>query len=898
MLAMMRRTVPPVVVASLVPLIACAAALRAAEAPALPQFDFTGAPACAEWQAAHDIAGMTPTAEGLEVRIAGPDPYFLGPARDYPDATPLWMILRVKSDQEGTAQVFHFTDHPGEDRSVRFPVPAGDWHELRVALPALGPGCRLRIDPPGTGGTFLLAALRFEPAPSLTAPAWPPPDPVDFAGAQRLCSGPLELLVAPRAFRLLVAGQPVATSHSRPLLGYLAGDALRWLDPGAPGAPAPALSAAPGEVVLRSSLRDADGATWRISRRFTTGNPPGVIDLECSVEVDQDRAVAFLPMLLLVAGEGSPAKGQALLPGLEYLENEPSSSEADLRGPEARRQVPANHKLTFPLLAIQRDGRWLGALWDHGPQFSVLFDSPDRLLGTGGHLMGVLFPGSDTLNRREGDLLPMRPQRLAAGQPLTLTARLLGGPGPSVIPAVRRFVELRGLPPVPPAPPLADYVALAAHGWLDSRIRDGNRFRHAVWGDLAARPAADAPVFMEWLATRTTDAALARRLGDAARDALGAVPPADFHHAAVSHVPVPAAPLVFGHAAENAATAGRAARHLLERFAADGTLPYRKPAGGTDYGSTHFAPDASGLTAQVVASLLEAAMFSGERALVDQALARLRGLDKFRHTVPRGAQTWEIPLHTPDILAAAHLVRAYTLGHELTGDPELLAQAIEWAWTGVPFVYLTPPVGLADRPYGTIPVLGATAWQAPVWMGRPVQWCGLVYADALYQLARSDPAGPWRRLADGITAVGIFYAWPAADAARQGLLPDVWELLAGQRAGPAINPGTVQANAARFYQQGPLLDARVFRTTAGPVIVHAPGEITPGGPAAADAAVRFTVHPWPRGRCHVLVSGLGPEPRLWLDGQPVPLAAPHEFQPAAGRLILELEGRHQVELAP
>ncbi len=55
------------------------------------------------------------------------------------------------------------------------------------------------------------------------------------------------------------------------------------------------------------------------------------------------------------------------------------------------------------------------------------------------------------------------------------------------------------------------------------------------------------------------------------------------------------------------------------------------------------------MTAQVVASLLENAAFSGDKTLLDAALTKLRALDKFTNTVPRGAQTWEVPLHTPDL---------------------------------------------------------------------------------------------------------------------------------------------------------------------------------------------------------------------------------------------------------
>jgi hypothetical protein len=656
-------------------------------------------------------------------------------------------------------------------------------------------------------------------------------------------------------------------------------------------------STAPNRLRMASKLQDQDGGTWRITRNFSVGVASGVIDVETVVEVDQERAVTFLPMLLLVAWPDATnaSKQQGLLAGLEYLDNEPSSSEADLVGPEAKRQVPANHKVTFPLMTVLKDGRYGGLIWDHSAQYCALYDSPDRLLGTGGHVMGILFPGCDGFNRREGSVMPMRPETLAAGRPLVLKGHLIGGTGASVVPALQHYVKLRGLPkPAPSGCDLPAYVSRTAQSWLDSKVREGNLYRHAVWQGFGAQPAADAALYMDWLAGQTPDAELRQRLGEAARGALSAVRPQSFNQSGVSHVRYPVQSLVYGGVADNVAVAQNQARGLLRRFAEDGSIPYRSSPGREDYGRTHFAPDANGLTAQVVQTLLEAAVFSGDRDLIAQAVQRLRGLDKFRHTVPRGAQTWEVPLHTPDILASAHLVRAYTLGYELTGEKAFLDQAIYWAWTGVPFVYLVTPVGFPDRPYGTIPVYGATAWRAPVWLGRPVQWCGLVYADALYRLVRHDADGPWKQLADGITSVGIFYSWPSADKDRQGLLPDVWEMLAQQRAGPAINPGTVQANAVRFFGQPSLYDCRVFRLKNGLVTVHAPGDIRPDETKAGRMA--FKVQGWPRDPYYVLANGLTRAPQVKVDGQPVPLAAPHDFQGKEGRLILMLSGQPSVEI--
>jgi hypothetical protein len=66
------------------------------------------------------------------------------------------------------------------------------------------------------------------------------------------------------------------------------------------------------------------------------------------------------------------------------------------------------------------------------PHFSAVFDSPDRLFGSGGHVMGILFPGSTGENRQEGSLLPRVAEKLAPGGELVLRATLLGGRGQSI----------------------------------------------------------------------------------------------------------------------------------------------------------------------------------------------------------------------------------------------------------------------------------------------------------------------------------------------------------------------------------------------------------------------------------------------------------------------------------
>ncbi len=265
--------------------------------------------------------------------------------------------------------------------------------------------------------------------------------------------------------------------------------------------------------------------------------------------------------------------------------------------------------------------------------------------------------------------------------------------------------------------------------------------------------------------------------------------------------------------------------------------------------------------------------------------------------MPRGAQTWEVPLHTPDILASAHLVKAYTLGYIIAGKQEYLNQARYWAWTGVPFVYLVNPTEGDIGPYATIAVLGATNWQAPVWFGRPVQWCGLVYASALHLLSQYDKEGPWETIAKGITATGLQMSWPAGDPKRQGLLPDVFDLKAQLRDGPAINPGTVQAHVPELFGKGTLYDVK--RLPKKGWFIHAPCPIR--DLHETNDSVAFTVDGWGQKPFYVLLSGVEQKPtgtmiRPSRHGQAVSDEAHLDFQPQERLLVLYLDGPAIVEL--
>jgi hypothetical protein len=883
-----------------------------AQAPgALPSFDFRQPGAVAEWGEPHDIARIDATGQGMAIHLNGMDPYLFGPPRDFPRGVPLLLRVRLSPPEVGSLQVFFAGpgEDPSEEHSVSVLLSSKAWQSAILALPPLGPGFRLRLDPPGSRGVCLIESIRFEPRFEIDPPAWPRPSvPAPDANALTIQSGPLELrhqsgIVG--GFTLTVGGQLVATGHNRPLIGYVSpsgrkgslAPVIHWLGVAGHGRVTSSLDPATKVLTVEAQLRDPDGAGWRLRQVFRPG-PPGTIAVSCECSVDAPRNVVFLPLLLVLPGHGSfgALKGQGLFAGVEYLQNEPSSSTADLNEPAARRRIPDSAKATFPLVAVQAHGRYLGLIWDPAPAVSALFDSPDRTFGTEGHVFGLLAPGANGENRDSGALFPRQPLAMAADQPVRASALLIGGQGESIVPAIQQYVALRGLPARPHTLDLEEYVHLAAAGWLDSPIRSGGRFRHALVGSFTNHPAADAAWMMSWLAALTRDKALADRLRSVADEAAASVLRPDLLlHAMVGHTHFPAVPLVIPGAATSAepsdvnllaATLDQAratSRAMTQRFQPDGAVRYRPAAGGIDYGRTHFSDEASGLTAGPVFQLLEAAALAGDRSMVEEGLRLLRIIHhRFGHGVPRGAQTWEIPLHTPDILASAYLVKAFALGYELTGEAELLQAAKYWAWTGVPFVYLVNPTNssapLAVGPFATIPVLGATNWTEPNWIGLPVQWCGLVYAQGLWDLDRHDARGPWRALAEGIAASGIAQTYPL-DHAHHGLLPDSFELATQSRRAPDINPATLQPLALRLLAGGRSIpyEFRALRKTG--LWIHAPGKIE--APEEQAHACRFTVNPWSKRPSFIVAHFLNKtrkQPSLMVNGQAIALESPAKIE--------------------
>lgn len=834
----------------------------AASAGEIAAWDFTQG--THGWTGNSYVTDLIVSPEGLAFTSTGIDPWIEGPTIDLPGSGMTRLRLRMKSDADPHGELFYGRTFEA-GRSVRFSIrDDGQWHDYSLTIPEpLGPGTRFRLDPGTTEGRIVVASIRVETLAAIEPPQFEKPrQPIKGkAMPPSIRSADLQLSLRSKdlgGFVVEVAGEEMAAGYQAEQIGLMSGEQARWLR--LEKAKTSSRTGSDGGVTITAVLTDNQAGKWTITRSFKAGPRSGSISVETTFVVDRDCPVLYLPWLTLFPGLGTfgERKTQGLFAGLEYLDDEPSSSEADITTNERIRRVPDPIKITFPLMAVAHEDRYVGLMWEPSDLAAPLFDSPDRVYNSGAHVMAINAPAVGE-NRYENALLAHTPFVMKANQPLTARATIIGGRGESVIPAVQKYVEIRGLPPVSqPAGGFDAAVALLSHGWLDSAINEDGLFRHAVWGEsFKAGPAADAAVYMDWLANHTADSDMAVRLRDARDLAVAKLPPGQPPFSSVSHTVTPAPALVFGDVFRYVERRRADAESLLEHFDEQGVKPYRPR--DIDYGRTHFAQHANGHAAPDLANILEAAALSGDQNLIAKGLSLLdKQTALYANSVPRGAQVWEVPLHTPDILASAHLVKAYTLAYMVSRSPAYLEQARYWAWTGVPFIYLANPTEGEVGPYATIAVLGATNWKAPVWFGQPVQWCGLVYGSALHLLSRYDAEGPWATLADGITAAGLQMVWPTTDAKRQGLLPDYFLLRPQISEGPAINPGTVQTHIPEFFGKGALYDARRLGKTGW--FLHAPCAIR--DLKETEDAVTFAVDGWSGRPCCVLLAGVEKAPTV------------------------------------
>lgn len=726
------------------------------------------------------------------------------------------LVFRARCRSGGGGQVFWTTDTAAgmsEDRSARFMLTHdGTWREYRVPFRTGGRLRHLRLDPGAAPGTVEIRSMELRRRKY---------HPLEITRVEITGTHTLAVTVrnhGPAAATTAVCGETLAVPPGGTATARItvpAAEPFETVELCVTAADYPPLrrtlfihnpaAAVAGPVLETRTITvrvAADGAGARIERNgrlaafifpivYTGGRIPplkvgrtnegiamagGGLDVRLSAAGDEvavsidSRSVCEGPVLRV------PGRlEQGLFAGLEYLgKGERSSSTLDIETAEHRRFAPDPLKVTMPLMACVTDGATAALTWED-MSLQPVFAAPNCFDGTADHRMAL-----------RGE---------------KIRATICAGPAGPLEEAILWAVRKRGLPPLPEPP-----RTFAAQRDLALQALNGPLKGDGGWGHCAEKRWKRQPF--------AGHASTLFRL-------TGSVPDLPRLQRGGTHVPNEAAWFLTGRADRWLQLRRAEARGIEQQQQGDGSFRY-----SGRYRRGHFEDTASGLCARKAATLLAFARCSGDERARAAGLRTLDYMKRFR--TPRGAQTWELSLHTPDILAAACLVQSYVRGWELTGKRDYLNEARRWALSGIPFVYLWGRYPVMR--YATIPVYGATNWRAPVWFGLPVQWCGGVYAYALTQLAPHDRTLDWKKLAEGICIVGEQMIYP--DGPLAGCLPDFFHLAARKRGGPSINPCAMIS--LRMVLEG-TLDSLAVATGGGHRVV-APFPVTIDGNRARVTA--------------------------------------------------------------
>jgi len=224
----------------------------------------------------------------------------------------------------------------------------------------------------------------------------------------------------------------------------------------------------------------------------------------------------------------------------------------------------------------------------------------------------------------------------------------------------------------------------------------------------------------------------------------------------------------------------------LMRDRAESVMAEMRPDGSflylTRFPDVETSEPSPGYCARKTLEMMEYARLTGNRRVFQQIERSLEFMTRF--SIPRGGRFWETPLHTPDLLTAAHLVALHVRAFEFSRDEKHLEQAQYWALMGLPFVYLRD-----EHPnmlYATVPMFGASERENPVWLGTSQPWCGCVYAYSIALLGEYDKSVDWRKIARGILHAAEALQWESGPSI--GCLPDGFSLETQEPVSWNVNP--------------------------------------------------------------------------------------------------------------
>lgn len=545
---------------------------------------------------------------------------------------------------------------------------------------------------------------------------------------------------------------------------------------------------------FNGSTTDSIGRNWTFSFDFKLADKANKAVVEQNVCADRDADLLNMSGPVLTVGEGSfgSKKDEALFPGLEWLVNdEVSSSQLDDHTPSYLRYSPHPYKITVPLMAVRKDEHIVSLSWDPKQKWDNVHDlpaaqfaSPNWVENQNNHVMGISALSVPTWVK-ENKTLAYNAYKLQANQSLKLQAGITTAKAESVSEAVNLYIQQEGLPERTQVNTFEKQVDLGLDAYTrtywDQATKGWRHVNLESWGTYQFP--ADM-VNLRLLAMSRPESK--SKVEQVIADALNAMDDKKKLGEADGHIQQMQAPFYVGYMEEALAGMEEAIKSIINEQDASGAWLYKKqdqfnpPLG--ENGTPLF-----GATASNVKQLLMYSEMSGDKQAKEAGLRGLAAMEKMGD-VPRAGQSWEVPLHTPDILAAGNAVGAYVQAYKITGNKYYMDKAVKWAKAGMPFVYTW---GVEERPvmeYGTIPIFGASAYINP-WFASLVQWNGLEYAYEILNLSVYDASGPWKQLAEGILLSAERQQASGDDEVWRGGYPDNWRLISNSRSDTVmLNP--------------------------------------------------------------------------------------------------------------
>ncbi|MBI5394204.1 MAG: hypothetical protein HZA91_02790, partial [Verrucomicrobia bacterium] len=649
----------------------------------------------------------------------------------------------------------------------------------------------------------------------------------------------------------------------------------------------------PGELTA-----ERDG--WRLAVKFTPIASQLVFAARYTLTAAAPRKLLAFDGPMLYAGEGNGciAKTDALFPGLEWLVGgEESSSALDFAPdhPDRVRYVPHPAKVTIPLMAVRSAAGAVGLLWRDAMGQQPVFASPDNFEHRNGHLMGLMLPTvADGLPENARECI--EPVAMPAGAARAIEAEIfVQRDAPDALAAMDLWFKRNGVPEPMPIP-RGSYIAEVA---FSTRA-----YMQTLWDEEGQGwwPYRGGPALNNKVAPRPDfcfDLLMASRLLPESKPELSAKCLGRANRIAekAGFAPHTGDDLQFasGNAFTGVESLAQAAASAMSSQRDDGSWRFdadRKDEGvfkGYDYHELG-ADDAAelGTCARNAYTALRLARITGDGEALAAGLRALRFMQRF--TVPRAAQVWEVPVHSPDILAASDAIEACLEAWWLTGDAAHLAQARRWARAGLPFVYQWNP---PDKPWlrhASIAVFGAS-WMKWSWIGRPVQWNGLRYANALLKLTPHDTGFPWQRVAEGILRSAMYQQ--STDEKDIALWPDSVGAIDGKKSGWIFAPRHILTGVYRLLGHDEEPSTLIMRRGAMPLLVTSRArfdKVTDGGGWVSFELEFPADEPGP-----VMIAGVAKPSDVIVDGKPA-----NEFlgSDARGLHVLRFsrDGRHSVRL--